>query len=506
MVQECRGTGRSGGVLDANAFNEYQDGVDTVNWVAEQSWCDGNVGMFGLSYFGFTQLAAASCAPKALKAVCPFMTQAAEPFGAQMTQTYNFFHLCWIYGQVQNNPVRFIPDEGRRESILQTLREYAPRLAEYAMHLPANQNPAACVEGVPLLKDYLALINGIEDRDFWHGMRHPTDYTQAHCAMFHCTGWYDVCLDTTIHNWHTVQATADDYTRQNARLLIGPWSHGGSFHARYDDIDFGERNTGDGQDVTGQMLAWFDRYLKQISQRPAREKPVRYYIIGADEWREDTTWPPAESELTAMYLHSGGRLSEQCHNAAEMEPADTYQYDPQNPSFSAAPPRDGEMLEIGDYAPVSQRDDVLTYETEPLTQDITVAGEMFLQLYAATDAKDTDFACRVLDIAPDGFARALNMGLLRGKWRKGFFQFEPVTPGKVECYRIEIGSAAWRIKAGHRLAVQVCSALFPLYDRNLNTDEPSCSCDHSLIANQTVYHDWAYSSCLLLPLLKEKIC
>ena len=195
MVQECRGTGRSGGVLDANAFNEYQDGVDTVNWVAEQSWCDGNVGMFGLSYFGFTQLAAASCAPKALKAICPFMTQAAEPFGAQMTQTYNFFHLCWIYGQVQNNPVRFIPDEGRRESVLQTLREYAPRLAEYAMHLPANQNPAACVEGVPLLKDYLALINGIEDRDFWHRMRHPTDYTQAHCAMFHSVRYYIIGAD-----------------------------------------------------------------------------------------------------------------------------------------------------------------------------------------------------------------------------------------------------------------------------------------------------------------------
>lgn len=161
VVQECRGTGKSGGILCANAVNEYDDGVDTVNWIAAQPWCDGRVGMFGLSYFGFTQLAAASMAPTGLKAICPFMTQAAEPFGSQMTQTYNFFHLGWIYGQVQNDPGRFIPDAQHRDEILTQIRQNAPRLAEFAMHLPAGENPAAHVPGVPILQDYLDLVKGI---------------------------------------------------------------------------------------------------------------------------------------------------------------------------------------------------------------------------------------------------------------------------------------------------------------------------------------------------------
>lgn len=504
MVQECRGTGKSGGTLSANAEHEYPDGFDTINWITAQPWCDGNVGMFGLSYFGFTQLAAASRAPKALKAICPFMTQAAEPFGTQLTQTYNYFHLTWIYGQIAKDPERFIPDAERRNSALEILRSYAPKLTEYAMHLPANENPAALVEGVPILKDYLDLLNGVESEAFWRRIHHPTDYTQTHCAMFHCTGWFDVCLDSTIHNWNAVQATADDYTRQHSRLLIGPWSHGGSFHAKYDTIDFGDDNTGTGQDVTGQMIAWFDCYLKQQPQCAAEAAKVRYYIIGANEWRDDISWPPAAVKLTPFYLHTGHKLNSHAPEPSEAEPEDHYQYDPQHPSPSFAPPQNGKAAEIGDYAPISQRSDVLTYTTEPLLQSMTIAGQISMELYAATDAVDTDFACRVLDVAPDGVSRALNAGLLRGKWRKGLFQYELITPGKAELYSIEIGNAAWQIHAGHRLAIQVCSALFPLCDRNLNTGEPSSSCNHALSTNQTIFHDALHPSRLLLPLLKDE--
>lgn len=317
--------------------------------------------------------------------------------------------------------------------------------------------------------------------------------------MFHCTGWFDVCLDTTIHNWHAVQAQADAYTRQNARLLIGPWSHGGSFHADFDDTDFGAENTGAGQDVTGQMLNWFDRYLKDRQDAAVPVKPVRYYVIGENAWREDDTWPPSAAESVTMYLHTDGKLNTQLPG---VEAADHYTYDPADPSPSFAPPRNGQMLQIGDYAPVADRADVLTWETEPLTEDMTIAGELTMHLYAETDARDTDFACRVLDVAPDGFARQLNAGLIRGKWRKGFFCYEPVRPGQAEQYDIEIGNAAWQLKAGHRLQIQVCSALFPLYDRNLNTGEPSWSCDHAVAAHQRILHDAAHPSCLVMPVIR----
>ena len=252
------------------------------------------------------------------------------------------------------------------------------------------------------------------------------------------------------------------------------------------------------------MIAWFDCYLKQQPQCAAEAAKVRYYIIGANEWRDDISWPPAAVKLTPFYLHTGHKLNSHAPEPSEAEPEDHYQYDPQHPSPSFAPPQNGKAAEIGDYAPISQRSDVLTYTTEPLPQSMTIAGQISMELYAATDAVDTDFACRVLDVAPDGVSRALNAGLLRGKWRKGLFQYEPITPGKAELYSIEIGNAAWQIHAGHRLAIQVCSALFPLCDRNLNTGEPSSSCNHALSTNQTIFHDALHPSRLLLPLLEDE--
>ena len=167
VVAECRGTGGSEGVLDLNAPNEYADGVDTVEWLASQPWCDGNVGMFGLSYFGFTQLAAAADAPKALKAICPFMTQAIEPFGSQMTQTFNYGHIYWLYGQILSHPERFILDEAERARLLPILREHNAKLNDYALLLPADQNPAALVDSAPLVGDYIPLIRGMEDKAYW---------------------------------------------------------------------------------------------------------------------------------------------------------------------------------------------------------------------------------------------------------------------------------------------------------------------------------------------------
>ena len=498
MIMECRGTGLSEGLFKVNAESEYQDGYDSVEWIASQPWCDGHVGMFGLSYFGFTQLAAASRAPKGLDAICPFMTQAMAPFGSQITQTYNYGHICWIYGQLLGHMERFLPDEKVRAEKEPILRAHAEKLNQYAMHLPADQNPAALVEGVPLLKDYLDLIRGVEDRAFWASIEHPTDFSRAHTAMFHCTGWFDVCLDTTIHNWTAVQQQADAYTRENARLLIGPWSHGGRFHAVHGRFNYGSANDGCGQDVNGRMLDWFKRYLAG-DETAAKDWPVvRYYVLNADKWLEDSAWPPAAAKETPYYLHSEGRLSTAMPDA---ETPDTFTYDPADPCPGYAPQQEGRQEQIPDYAPVSARDDVLTYETPVLEQDLTIAGIMKMRLFAATTAKDTDFACRVLDVYPDGFEYSLNAGLVRGKWRKGFFVYDPVTPGKAEAYEIEIGSIAACLKAGHKLKIQVSSSLFPLYDRNLNTGEPAAGCDHCETAVQTVLHDRDHPSCVLLPVI-----
>lgn len=499
MVAECRGTGGSEGVLNANALAEYDDGFDTVNWIAAQPWCDGNVGMYGLSYFGFTQLAAAAMAPKALKAICPFMTQAMEPFGSQMTQTFNYGHIGWIYGQLMQHPERFMPDETERARLLPILKEHAAKLNEYALLLPADRNPAATVPGAPLVKNYLDLIRGMEDKAFWDSLRHPTDFSKAHTAMFHCTGWFDVCLNTTIHNWNAVLADADEYTRENARLLIGPWAHGGEFNAVFGSYDFGIENDGDSQDINGAMLRWFDYHIKGKQNDVAGWPKVRYFVLGSNEWRTSAAWPPAEAAVTPLYLHEGNRLDGRLPSSGEAP--DRYNYDPMDPAPAYAAGKEGTFDPLPDYAYLADRGDVVTFATEPLAQAVTVAGTVTMELYASTTAKDTDFTCRVVDVFPDGREFVLAQGLIRGKWRDGFFAYNPVTPNAVHKYMIEVGNMGNCFLPGHRIKLHVSSALFPLYDRNLNTGEPSATCDHCEAAQQTLYHDAQHPSCVYLPIV-----
>ncbi len=503
IVAECRGTGGSEGVLNANAASEYDDGVDTVAWLAAQPWCDGNVGMYGLSYFGFTQLAAASQAPAALKAICPFMTQAMEPFGSQMTQTFNYGHIGWIYGQLLSHPERFMPQAQERERLLPILREHAAKLDSYALLLPADRNPAALVEGAPLVGDYLALIRGMEDKAFWDGLRHPTDFSRAHTAMLHCTGWFDVCLNTTIHNWNAVMAQADAYTREAARLMIGPWAHGGEFHSAFGAYDFGMENDGAGQDINGKMLAWFDYHIRGKQNGVPDWPKVRYFVLGSNEWRSAAAWPPAEAVSAALYLRAGGSLDEDPPTTDEAP--DCYRYDPMNPMPAFVTGNNAKLDPLPDYAPLGKRDDAVTFATPALQRPITVAGTVTLKLYAATSARDTDFTCRLVDVYPDGHEFLLSQGLIRAKWRKGFFQLDPVEPGQATEYTIEVGNVGNCFLPGHRVKIHVSSALFPLYDRNLNTGEPSASCDRCEVAQQMLLHDAMHASCLMLPAVPNRV-
>ena len=501
VVAECRGTGGSEGVLDLNAPNEYADGVDTVEWLASQPWCDGNVGMFGLSYFGFTQLAAAAEAPKALKAICPFMTQAIEPFGSQITQTFNYGHIFWLYSQLLSQPERFIPDESERVRLLPILREHNAKLNDYALLLPADQNPAALVEGAPLVGDYVPLIRGVEDKAYWDSLRHPTDFSRTHTAMLHCTGWFDVCLNTTIHNWNAVMAESDDYTRDAANLIIGPWAHGGEFHSVYGAYDFGMENDGAGQDINGKMLSWFDYHIKGKQNNVSSWSKVRYFMLGSNTWRHANAWPPEEAILTPFYLRSEGRLDTE--TPADDEEPDCYTYDPMDPPPGYAPGKEDQFDPLPDYAPLAKRMDVITYETAPLTEPVTLAGTVTMRLFAVTSAKDTDFACRLVDVYPDGREFILTQGLIRAKWRNGFFQYSPIEPGQITEYTIEVGNAGNCFLPGHRIKLHVSSALFPLYDRNLNTGEPSATCDHYEIARQMLLHDTLHPSCVILPLIAD---
>ena len=229
---------------------------------------------------------------------------------------------------------------------------------------------------------------------------------------------------------------------------------------------------------------------------------VRYFVLGSNEWRTSSAWPPAEARQTAYYLHEGGRLDLDAPVCDESP--DYFAYDPMEPAPAYAPSKTHQSDQLPDYAPLGLREDVVTFETAPMTQPVTVAGTVVLRLYAATTAKDTDFTCRLLDVYPDGREFLLTQGLIRAKWRGGFFQHSSIVPREPTEYTIEVGNAGCCFLPGHRIKLHVSSALFPLYDRNLNTGEPSATCNHCEIAHQTLLHDETHPSCVMLPILPTK--
>lgn len=499
-IQDCRGTGASDGVLKCNGDSEYPDGYDTVEWLAVQPWCDGHVGMFGLSYHGFDQTAAAVTAPPHLDAICPFMTQSIPPYGLSRQQTIGCYHLGWVYGQLLRELEKHIPDPEQRKRLEPVLRDRMAHLDECNFHLPMNENPAATIDGISMFREYLDVVNHCEDPDFWRSVGRPAEMDRLGCAVFHATGWFDGMKDTTVDNYQAVRDQGSEYAKANNRLLIGPWAHGGHMGAAYDGMNFGDSNTGKAQDVAGMMIRWFDRYLKKRKGLP-EESRVRYFIMGANEWREDSDWPPTAASLKACYLDAGGRLTEAVPETAGK---DRYDYDPNHPMPSFLKDSRGHFL-IPDWSEMTKDCGHLTYETEPLEHPVTIAGCVEMRLYAVTDAKDTDFSCRISDVYPDGFEFEMAAGIVRARHRSGvLFQTDETKPGQVTRYDFRVGSTARRIEAGHRIKITVASSLYPAHDRNLNTGAVPGQTSEMVTAHQIIYRGGEQASCVLLPVLAKQ--
>lgn len=496
-AQDVRGTGHSSGNMGLNGQREHEDGYDAVEWLAAQSFCDGNVGMFGLSYPGFVQTAAAAYAPPHLKAICPFMAPSQNPFGARQTQTLHMSHLFWAYSQLLEHPEHYMPDPEFRKKTLPILKHNREHLEELLMELPLNQCKAAAVEGVPMLADYRELMEGIESRSFWKKMHMPIDFDKVHTASFYGTGWLDGAKEWTITSYLAQRNSSDPYTRENVRLLIGPWPHDGHLPSVVEGTDFGDASSGVAFGVKEAMHRWFDRFLKG-KDGDALSARVQYFMRGENAWHTAADWPPPETEACAYYLSMDGSLV----TAIPEQGTASYLADPTKPTPSFIKDRKGHGL-TADWSEINDREDVLVYQTAPLEKAVSIVGEVRMMLYAASSADDTDFACRLLDIAPDGTAMEMAAGIIRASYRKGFFQKDFIVPDVVTQYSIHVGHTAVCFQPGHRIGVQIISYLYPDHDRNLNTSVPSYLGTKTVIARQTVHMGAATPTCIILPVLKQ---
>jgi hypothetical protein len=468
--------------------DEANDGYDTLQWLGAQSWCDGNIGTFGVSYNGFTQILPAPLASPYLKAVMPIANQE-DNYGHMryngLLHLENLLNFIWL-GQRTNQhvPRELInwPQLYRRLPLISALDDIADR---------------------PF---YREIVRHATFDEFWQAYSMKGKYHQVEVPAYFISGWYDNLLHEVFKcftGWKSQARTAA--ARRLTRLLVGPWTHGqmGSA-APFGDLEFGLSAA---VDLAAEHLRWYDRRLRGLDTGIDDEAPVRLFVMGANVWRDEAEWPLARTQYTNYYLHSRGQANSLYGDGSlsparpTEEPPDTFSYDPEDP----VPSLGGQSMLAAtgpkDRRPVERRDDVLVYSTEPLAQAVEVTGPVEMILYAASSAPDTDFSATLVDVQPNGKAINICEGIVRARFRDSYRSPTLIEPGRVYEYKFSLWETSNLFKTGHRIRLEISSSNFPRFDRNQNTGNPYGLDAELQLAHQTVFHNAAYPSHLILPVI-----
>jgi putative CocE/NonD family hydrolase len=301
-------------------------------------------------------------------------------------------------------------------------------------------------------------------------------------------------------------------TGQHQKLIVGPWGHG-YFSSVQGECFFGVYASGDWIDleenITDLHIRWFNYWLKEMDTGIETEAPVKIFVMGINEWRDEIEWPLERAQYTNFYLHSNGKANIKKNdghlsvNTPIEEIADTFIYDPKNP----VPTKGGATLfsrplTMGpfDQSTIEEREDVLVYTTEPLTEAIEVTGPVKVKLWASTDAKDTDFTAKLVDTAPDGRAIILTEGIVNAKYRKGNHPQKELS-GEIVIYEIDLGATSNVFLSGHQITLEISSSSFPQYAPNPNTGKTMIESKETIKAQQIIYHNEKYPSHIILPII-----
>lgn len=485
VVQDTRGREDSEGDW-VPMINEIDDGDDTLNWIAVQPWSDGKVGMIGGSYGGFVQWAAAASGNPHLKAIVSLVT-AGSPF---------------------NDLPR------KAGTVLSGTMAWSFMMAEKRLNRNALvRDDWDKVLGIRPIKDIPKKVLG-KDVHFWNQwMKHP-DYDEfwkksdwslhgdkIDVPALIISGWYDDDGMGTTEAWEM----NEKYKRDNQRLILGPWLHAANTTRDIHDVPFG--NNAIRYDLDILYLRWFDRFLKGVDNGVEKESCVEYYMVGENQWKASKKWPPEEVKYTSVYIHSQGNANTSSGDGSintvipDEQPIDTYIFDPNDPAPYLIDISENECSVPENYKDVEERQDVLVYTSEPLKEDIAIAGDVYAVFYASSSAKDTDWVVRLTDVDENSNSIRLSDGLIRARYRNSYEKPELLEPNKVEKYEIKMTKIANVFKKGHRIRVQITSGAKNLAFANHNTGkDPAIDID-MIIATQTVYHDKKYPSHILLPIL-----
>jgi putative CocE/NonD family hydrolase len=311
-------------------------------------------------------------------------------------------------------------------------------------------------------------------------------------------GWFDHCNGDMLLYRTMVKEGRTERARRGQRLIIGPWGHDSRGQRKFGDIDFGP----DAElDLRAEELRWFDYHLQG---KPALEQPpVKIFVMGVNRWREEAEWPLTRGRPMELFLGSDGPANTPAGQGKLLRTppptaaTDRYVYDPRDPVPTLFSPRF--FTGVSDRRPLAHRQDILVYLTEPLREPLEVTGHPTVELVASSSAPDTDFIVRLIDVAPDGLARDVSMGLVRARYRNGLERPALLAPGEVVAYRIRMNPTSNVFLPGHRLRLDVTSSDFPNYDRNHNTPYDQNADARLAVAEQTIHLGGQRASKLILP-------
>jgi hypothetical protein len=493
VSQDVRGRGDSDGHFEP-LLNESQDGYDTIEWIAAQPWCTGKVGMMGGSYGGLVQWAAAKERPPHLTA----LASTASP-GRWMEE------IPWRFGTFMPYWMWWLNLTGGRtlqQPIFQNTQ--VPDWPRIYTHRPLRDLDVALGRTNTYWRTWLEHQTFDE---YWQRGSMIGHFDKVDLPVLHITGWFDGDQWGELFLWKGMQAESPAKDRQ--WLLCGPWDHAGT---RTPKQQIGGRDFGPDAltDINAVHLRFFDRWLKDVPNGQDADTPVRIFTMGRNEWRDEQQWPPSGIVTTPFYFHSGGAANTLggdgvlTTSAPEGdEPPDTYVYNPEDatpsvPDFSALPFGEVPL----DRRWRLRRDDVLVYTSAPLDADLEITGHPFVKLYAESDCIDTDWHVALHEVFPDGKSEELTSGCLRAAYRGGLYaQPEPIEPGTVYEYTIELMATSNLFRKGHRIRVVVASADFPSVARNPNTNARTGDDEVMMVATNTVRHSAAHPSHLLAPVV-----
>jgi len=488
-VQDVRGRYGSQGAF--YPFTpDIHDGHDTVEWLARQPWCNGQVSMTGGSYAGFTQLATALAHPPHLRCIMPSVPPA--HFDRRVLFQGGALRQSLVQGWI-------LAQSWRGQRVLRDRVPEAERdrwqpfrsITRWCRHLPLADPGPIAIGGPGYAQAWRDIITGWEDPTRWRQVSAAVRPEAIHVPVLITGGFYDIFAQGNIDLVLALRRRGgSEVTRRHSHLMIGPWAHGIGRPA-------GDATFPHARRTAGRLPhTWMAHWVRGRAAEPGDAPAIRAYVIGQDRWISTPTWPPARSVPTRIYLSRHG-LSRRPPDGDELP--STFVYDPANP----VPTRGGNNLMIArgmrDHRPHAARPDVLSFLSDPLDADLVVIGRLRVHLFVSTSAADTDFTAMLLDVRPDGYRANVQDGIVRLRYRHGRGQPDLVEPGRVVEADIDLWSTAWAFKKGHRIGLHVSSSNFPRFDRHMNTAEPPATWTRPRKATNRVHHAAAHASYIELP-------